>query len=288
MPTSATTTIGRFSVDELDKCEQAIRSDGAVCLTGLFSADMVAKLVQEHDKVLAELDAKMVGVKRKEAPYLGTIAKDLKKEYTQQGYWDLGGDDKVLDVGKGRLDFTYLMDTGIFGDPNFHAPPAIAELARRLLRTDYAHYVGAVPSREKSDVGFWHRDTYSFFDDESIDMSVPPFYLTVLVPLNEITEELGPTQLRLGSHRCTLEEAEKCPLAVACPMQPGDALVFDGRCVHRGLANGSSELRRMLYVVWHKKWYNDYSEFQFAPGFSVCDPCEDVQLSPSKRSRVGA
>jgi len=44
----------------------------------------------------------------------------------------------------------------------------------------------------------------------------------------------------------------------------------------------------MLYLVWHKKWYNDYSEFMFAPGFSVCDHCEAAEnIFPSKKARIG-
>jgi hypothetical protein len=263
--------IRQLTLDDMDACEQALRADGAVCLKGLFDAEMIAQLTREHDQVLANLDAKMVGLERKEATYLNGFDKTGKKVYQKQGYWDLAGGTKVLDVGTGRLDFTYGLDEGIFVDPKFHAPPAISELFQRVLKSDYTHSCGAVPSRSRSDNGFLHRDTYSFFDDETLDKSVPPFYFTVLMPLNDITQELGPTEIHLGSHRCGMKDALACPTASACPLKAGDALVFDGRCLHRGLANATSDLRRVLYAVWHKKWYLDYSEFDFAQDFSVCD-----------------
>jgi len=261
------------SPTDIDGCEEAIRTDGAVIITGLFTQDMVEALTEEHDKTLVDVDAQLVGKERLEAPYLNGMVEDGKKQYGQQGYYLINDDQSVLDLGKGRIDVSPL-ETGLWNDPAVHAPPSIAEIARRMLKADYAHFCGAVPSREKADAGIWHRDTYSLFDDDALDVSLPPFYLTVLCPLSDITEDLGPTELHLGSHKRTLKDAKTCPLATACPLKAGDALVFDGRCLHRGLANTSTDLRRMVYCVWHKKWYNDYSDFGFAPGYSVCEPEE--------------
>lgn len=277
-------TIQRFQAGDIDidAIEQALLTDGAVCLSNLFDADLLATLVLEHDAVLADLDSKMEGLERKEATYLNGFDDLGRKKYERQGYWSLSDGTKVLDVGKGRLDFTYGLDTGVFSEPKFHAPPALSAIFQRVLKADYTHYIGAVPSRTLSEVGFLHRDTYSLFDDEIVDMSLPPFYYTVLTPLADITEELGPTEIHLGSHRCGLKAAKACPTAAGYPLMAGDVLIFDGRCLHRGLANKSSALRRVLYAVWHKKWYNDYSEFNFVPGYSVCEAIEPQQ----KRAKV--
>lgn len=274
-------TIKRFEVEDIDSIEQTLLTDGAVCLNNIFDADMVSALIRGHDAVLAGLDAKMVGLDRKEATYLNGFDDHGHKQYEKQGYWSLSDGTKVLDVGKGRLDFTYGLDHGVFAEPKFHSPPALSAILSRMLKADYTHYIGAVPSRTRSENGFLHRDTYSLFDDEALDASLPAFYYTVLMPLCDITEELGPTEIHLGSHRCGLRAGKECPTAAGYPLKAGDALIFDGRCLHRGLANQSSNLRRVLYAVWHKKWYNDYSEFNFAPEYSVCQ-----EEPPQKRVKL--
>lgn len=275
-------TIQSFESEDIDAIEETLQTDGAVCLKHLFDADMISALIREHDAVLADLDAKMVGLDRKEATYLNGFDDHGHKQYDKQGYWSLSDGTKVLDVGKGRLDFTYGLDQGAFAEPKFHSPPALSAIFSRMLKADYTHYIGAVPSRTRSETGFLHRDTYSLFDDEALDASLPAFYYTVLMPLCDITEELGPTEIHLGSHRCGLRAAKECPTAAGHPLKAGDALIFDGRCLHRGLANKSSDSRRVLYAVWHKKWYNDYSEFNFVSEYSVCQAAEP----PQKRVKV--
>ena len=57
--------------------------------------------------------------------------------------------------------------------------------------------------------GPWHRDTYNLNGesnpdgtyDDSLVMKLKPFYYTVLIPLDDITEENGRTEFITGSHR---------------------------------------------------------------------------------------
>lgn len=266
---TATACIQTATRDDLDAWERIVRTDGAVHVKSLFTPEQVAVYKEQHDVILADLDGLLPTLERKEKEYLLTLD---KKRYTMQGYWELGEGVKVLDLCHGRLDFTYKMDEGVFAEPAFHRAPPVQAFMERMLKADFAHYTGAVTSRGKSANGFWHRDTYQLFDSSpEIDPKLPPYYYTVLVPLDAITEDVGPTQLYVGSHKMTHDEAKEAPLACATPMQPGDALVFDGRCLHRGLANNSDKLRRMLYFVWHKKWYSDYGDYDFEDGFSYTE-----------------
>lgn len=140
-----------------------------------------------------------------------------------------------------------------------------------MLKREYTHYAGALPSTVSSDAGPWHRDTYDLFDGDSVDVTLPPYYFTVLIPLVPLTAENGATEIIVGSHRvpaeqCKSDAAKNNRFQALC--NPGSIVVFDGRCCHRGLPNTSSEARTVLYMVWHKNWYNDYGavELEFPLG----------------------
>lgn len=62
-------------------------------------------------------------------------------------------------------------------------------------------------------------------------------YFTILVGLNKIPPECGGTQIRTGSGNVTIV------------LRPGDALVFHGSLLHRGLGNGSKDTDRYFYYA---------------------------------------
>ena len=138
----------------------------------------------------------------------------------------------------------------------------------RLLKCDWTHYNGALPSYSSrtddsqelagSEFGPWHRDTYSLFGCEKQDQDLPPFYLTLIVPLQEVTEDLGPTDFVLGSHSSlwakTLQEGKEGLEHVLATSKRGDCVLFDGRMIHRGTPCRSALPRRAVYTVFHKKW----------------------------------
>jgi len=264
--------------DDVNALEKILIEDGVVCMQGLYAAEQLAQWQEHHKTLLAQLDKEISKTQRKEQKYLNPVGG--QKAYSKQGYWQVPADGSfALDVGYGRHDFTYGCEEGPFADSKFHAPDSVINLMNRMLKADYAHYNGAVPSRGKSGQGFWHRDTYSLFDNEELDVTLPPFYFTMLVPFKDVTEELGPTQFLLGSHRLANVDADEGPHLVGLA-KAGDAVIFDGRMLHRGLANPSENIRELMYMVYHKKWYRDYLNDEFKAGFSVNDPNMNDDLQP--------
>ena len=152
----------------------------------------------------------------------------------------------------------------------FFNHPLVSALVWRLLKRDWSHYNGALPSYSSStegssEFGPWHRDTYSLFGCEEMDHSLPPFYLTMIVPLQEVTEDMGPTEFVVGSHRegwVTALQTGGLEHVLATSKR-GDCLLFDGRMIHRGTPCKSSSPRRAVYTVFHKKWYSDYIDGQY-------------------------
>jgi len=112
----------------------------------------------------------------------------------------------------------------------------------------------------------WHADGGHVNLEQHLSCHV----LNVFVPLKCITPEMGPTQLRPGTHYHTRNLAPMLLAARArktlrTPIAPllslGDVLVFDYRILHRGLANLSSQNRSFLVLTMSKPWFKDVLNF---------------------------
>ena len=93
--------------------------------------------------------------------------------------------------------------------------------------------------------------------DGSKLVQMDDFLFTCLIPCTvPVTTNNGPTEFYVGSHREPAQNFDQCERTFAtCPL--GSALLFNGKINHRGTGNPSSEDRPVLYLVFHKRWYND-------------------------------
>ena len=131
----------------------------------------------------------------------------------------------------------------------------------------------------------WHADG----GHVNVKEHEPSHVANIFIPLSNITMEMGPTQVRPGSHFYTrnlapLLLAAKARNALRPPTAPlltrGDTLAFDYRILHRGLANTTADTTRTILVLTvAKKWFRDRLNF---PSRSIYDPAE-AQLEPSSK-----
>ena len=84
-----------------------------------------------------------------------------------------------------------------------------------------------------------------------------PHALTVFVPLQPLTAANGPTEFRLGSHRRRTDAKRLRQDGVAVTCDAGDALLFDYRVDHRGLANQSDEDRLVFFLAFSRPSFRD-------------------------------
>lgn len=114
----------------------------------------------------------------------------------------------------------------------------------------------------------WHADG----GHASLSEHLPCHVLNVFIPLIDIPLELGPTELRPGTHYHTRNLAPMMLLAKArktlrSPVVPclkqGDVLIFDYRILHRGRANKDPDKlnRPILVLTFAKKWFVDVCNF---------------------------
>ena len=108
---------------------------------------------------------------------------------------------------------------------------------------------GCVISEPGAAVQPWHRDG-------------PDGLVTVFAPLTPFTARNGPTDLAPATHHGGVDDA--APSGVAPLLLPGDLLLFDYRCLHRGLANQGDARREVAYVVYARDGVRDVQNFPSA------------------------
>jgi hypothetical protein len=108
-----------------------------------------------------------------------------------------------------------------------------------------------------------HRDHNNFWNDA--DRSHRPAFVSVHVPLVDMDERNGSTEIWPGTHRLAHEgpvptdEASRSsraaispPVQVACPA--GGIVLRDGRAWHRGMPNSSDRPRIMISMIYAAYW----------------------------------
>jgi ectoine hydroxylase-related dioxygenase (phytanoyl-CoA dioxygenase family) len=207
-----------------------LETDGFAIVPNIFSREALSELQKEHEKYWKAFKKSSVVSKNGVGSFRGST---------------------VIFLEKGRYDLE--LDFGIFRSRRLLHNRRIINITNKLLKSDYISYAGSLPSIPNSKDGSWHRDVYSLFDDEELETTLPVFYITVLIPLVDIDASNGATEFIVGSHR-----GGKSGKRIVVQVGSGSAIVCNGMVYHRGRANKSDKERHMLYIVYCKKWYNDY------------------------------
>ena len=205
----------------------------------------------------------------------------------------------VRDIG-GRY-AAVLPFSGPFLEPRFYANPRLLGLAGALLGAD--HCIGsleAVISLPGSSEQHQHLDGPIRFDRAiggrrrpySRDLSaLPPYAMTLCVPLCDVDEENGPTAIWRGSHRVALRPRVPGESAIrrAFPEERmvgpfGRSFLFDFRVFHGGLSNMTREPRPLLMFVWTRSWFRDPNLNDVFPRVAIAP--KDLARVPARHRRL--
>jgi len=135
-------------------------------------------------------------------------------------------------------------------------------------------FAGAVIAEPSARSQGQHMDGgHLFHDTHGWDQpQCPAHCVNIFLPLVDIGDDdsLGPTEFWPGSHRVTEARAaygDEAGLPLAG--NRGDAILFDYRVIHRGMANGGSSKRPVVYATYARPWFSDVVNFPeerlFAP-----------------------
>lgn len=176
----------------------------------------------------------------------------------EQGAWP--------EVGEGRTMLPLRVD-GPFNEPELYAHPLLMHLLERLLGPDFL--IGSmtmVVAQAGAAAQHLHADHPPLFGGSSQAVGLPPHAVTLLIPLVDIDEVVGATELRKGSHQ--RDDGEDMP-GVSRALPLGGCLLFDYRLLHRGLANRSDRERPVLSIVYQRDWFRDAVNFRDVPALRM-------------------
>lgn len=176
-----------------------------------------------------------------------------------------------LEVGKRRRMVTVDVKPP-FTHPHVYAHPVLLPLIRQLLgKKCVLNSFGGVVAFPKSPPQHIHLDHPLLFEDRQVSASVPPYAITLVIPLIPLNEFTGTTGLFQGSHRDTQRNPADFKMQDA--VQPhtalGDVYLMDYRLVHGGVGNKGGVPRPILYLAYARPWFSDAANFNWQPPLRV-------------------
>lgn len=246
---------------------ETLEKDGVVVLENVYSAEMLEKLRECFNKEWEEIYPNLDRVEWKTVQFKETQTPTFfldNQLYQQKKFADYKGQ-MLIDMDYGRYDFCSWAPIDIAMTEPIYA------IVNHFLQKNWSGYLGGLPVIGNVPVpqdGYWHRDMNSLFEDEAIDITLPPIYLTMIIPLDDIAVGEGTTEFLLGSHRMNfnkagitsnakLQEWVKTQPLLNQAMKAGSVCIFNGLTLHRGTKNLSGRCRNAFYIVFRKNWFSD-------------------------------
>lgn len=172
----------------------------------------------------------------------------------------------ALQVGDKRVMVTVKMEPP-FSSSKLYANPLVYPLIKALLGNEcIINSFGGVVSLPGALDQDPHYDHPSLFRDDDIDLQIPSYAITMIVPLVELNEKTGMTALMKGSHRKPININADYGLSYEYGNVPlGSCVLMDYKLRHYGVANRSGSVRPILYNIYSRPWFRDYKNFVNQP-----------------------
>ncbi len=155
---------------------------------------------------------------------------------------------------------------GPFADSAYYANPLVMPILQRLLGRDcILGACSSVVSWPGAPAQTVHRDSESLYGDFEIDVKLPPYAVTLLMPLIRADAVTGSTRVWLGTHRVADFATARTMPSVAHEVEPGSMLMTDSRVLHAGEPNRSETIRPLLYASYHRSWFRDLGGYEKRP-----------------------
>jgi hypothetical protein len=155
---------------------------------------------------------------------------------------------------------------GVFAESRYYANPLLFPILQRLLGADcILGSCSSVVSWPGAPAQTVHRDSESLYGDYAMDVRLPSYAVTVLMPLVRADARTGSTRVWPGTHRVADFDRARAMPAVAREVEPGSALITDSRVLHAGEPNRSDAIRPLLYNAYHRAWFRDLGGYELRP-----------------------
>lgn len=169
-------------------------------------------------------------------------------------------------VGHERFMFATDLEPPFF-DPKLYANPFVMTLIRALLGDDCVLdsfvFVVAYPGAKEQHLHLDH--SLLFPEDEAISMAAPPYALTLVVPLANLSKETGTTRLFDLGPEAEPSLWQRLTGGKTVEAKIGSCWLMDYRLAHGGTENPAQVPRPILYLVYARKWFTDAENFKNRP-----------------------
>ncbi|NET60013.1 MAG: phosphotransferase [Symploca sp. SIO2E6] len=175
----------------------------------------------------------------------------------------------VLEVGDKRKMLTIDFQTP-FNNPELYGNPFLLYLMRELLGTGFVlGSFGAVISLPGAQHQHIHRDHPPLFEDEELDVKIPSFAITVVVPLIDLTPATGSTRVWKGSHRIPDSQSLEAQDSFVPFLPMGSCYLMDYQLLHGGTPNVSDLVRPILYLNYYRYWFQEAVNYEKQSRISI-------------------
>ena len=224
--------------------------------------DVLPKATQIYDKAGAVLIDGFL------QPHL---VKELRAAFDERiDDWKATGLGKPNNVGDKRFTVPIRLKPP-FNDPSVYANPVLLDLLTEAMGSrPVLNAFGGIVTYKGARMQHVHREHPMLFASDDANKALPTYAVTVLVPLLNLDETTGGTQLWEGTHRQAAAEKWEGEPAVIYT-QAGSALVFDYRVYHGGMACSATNNRPMLYYTYSLPWFVDTLAFDSHAALGLSD-----------------
>ena len=206
------------------------------------------------------------------------LLKELQADFqTRVDNWKTAGLGVPNNVGDKRFTVP-IRFTPPFDSPSMYANPVLIDLLTEAMGArPIISAFGSVVTHAGARMQHVHREhPLLFTSDEAID-GLPTYAVTVLIPLVDLDETFGGTQLWEGSHKSGNNDSwEGDPTVVYT--KAGSALIFDYRIYHGGMPCTSDIMRPVLFYSYALPWFRDTLAFESHAAFGFTQ--EEMQQVP--------
>ena len=265
------------------QCQSIMEASGVLILKStknspLISASMMTSMKRQagyiEEKICNKLDEKNIVYHVEETYATRDIHACSTENHLKQEQQHCFKFDEVASRCLGRLDVRYKMSEEPFSNAEVVENKILMSVVRSLLGNDAVLlYAGLILSFPSSSDQPWHQDGLMLFSQNELpeEVHLPVYALNVFIPLADVTEDMGPTEFSIGSHKTKegekamqyiLNQEESKAKVIGPTLKCGDALIYDYRTCHRGTQNLSADTTRpMFYLMYARPWFREHINF---------------------------
>jgi ectoine hydroxylase-related dioxygenase (phytanoyl-CoA dioxygenase family) len=228
VPSEDEHTASKLEDTTIEQASRSFRTDGALIIEDILSVGIVAEARRAFGQAYSH-------------------------------YLDASDREDTMKVGGQRVLITINLEPP-FDDPQLFANPYLLPLLKAELGDEFVvGAFGVVCSQPSAPKQHCHVDGGILFPQSDLDRLLPATAITVGIPLLEMNELHGTTELWLGSHRHP-DRATKGE-GIKPVVREGSCMLWDFRLYHSGTANRSTVPRPLLYLTYCRPWFMDHRNF---------------------------